>query len=89
MNDMTVEWDNLANALGQLADAMEKFIVSFAKAFVKVFEKCFNHDYASPRAIHLARYGKTTARVRKKNLNRMRKAALRMQKEAFKNEGKP
>ena len=24
MNDMTVEWDNLANALSQLADAMEK-----------------------------------------------------------------
>lgn len=88
MNDMTVEWDNLANALGQLADAMEKFIVSFAKAFVKVFEKCFKRNYASPRVIHLARYGKT-ARVRKKNLNRMRKAALRMRKEAVKNEAKP
>lgn len=88
MNDMTVEWDNLANALGQLADAMEKFIVSFAKAFVKVFEKCFKRNYVSPRVIHLARYGKT-ARVRKKNLNRMRKAALRMRKEAVKNEGKP
>lgn len=71
MNDMTVEWDNLANALGQLADAMEKFIVSL-------------RNYASPRVIHLALYGKT-ARVRKKNLNRMRKAALRMQKEAVKN----
>lgn len=71
MNDMTVEWDNLANALGQLADAMEKFIVSL-------------RNYASPRVIHLALYGKT-ARVRKKNLNRIRKAALRMQKEAVKN----
>ena len=88
MNDMTVEWDNLANALSQLADAMEKFIVYFAKSFVKVFEKCFKCNYASPRVIHLARYGKT-ARVRKKNLNRMRKAALRMQKEAIRNEREP